>query len=112
MELSLTSIVLEIERDELANEDGLPTEFQLRQNYPNPFNPTTTIRFELPVDARVTLDVYNALGQRVETLLNEPLQAGFHHVEFDGAGLPSGLYLVSLKSTYGYSASIRMLLVK
>ncbi len=84
--------------------DGLPAEFALYQNYPNPFNPSTSIRFALPVQSRVTLEIFNALGQRVNTLVNDQLQAGYHVTEWNGTGnggniLASGVYFVRLTAT-------------
>lgn len=70
----------------------IPEEFSLAQNYPNPFNPVTTISLSLPEDARVTLDVYNVLGERVAQLLSGPISAGHHVVDFDGRDLASGVY--------------------
>ena len=72
---------------------ALPTAFALDQNYPNPFNPATTIDFALPKDARVTLQVYNVLGQQVATLVDEVRQAGYHSVQFNAGQLASGLYI-------------------
>jgi hypothetical protein len=67
--------------------------FKLDQNYPNPFNPTTTISFNLPEDAVVSLTIYNMLGQEVATLLNrELLDQGAQEVEFNASNLASGLY--------------------
>lgn len=71
----------------------LPTAFALDQNYPNPFNPSTTIEFALPKDAHVSLDIYNVIGQRVATLVDEVRQAGYHSVKFDAGKLASGLYI-------------------
>jgi len=81
----------------------LPEEFALMQNYPNPFNPTTNIRFALPVESRVTVEIYNVLGQRVKTLINEQRAAGFHTVEWNGTGvsgqqLGSGAYFLRLEA--------------
>lgn len=73
--------------------DLLPVEFELRQNYPNPFNPSTQITFALPSASEVKLEVYNVVGQRVATLVNAPLNAGYHTVNFDAANLASGLYI-------------------
>jgi hypothetical protein len=91
---------------------SLPEYFALYQNYPNPFNPSTMLQFDLGRSAKVTLKVYNVLGQEVVTLLNDtPLSAGAHQVEFDGSHLPSGVYIYSLISD-GYSASKKMVLMK
>ncbi len=83
--------------NELDKED-IPDEFVLNQNYPNPFNPTTNIRFGLPEAGHVELNVYNLLGQKVLTLVNERLPAGYHMRVLDGQQLSSGVYLYELKS--------------
>jgi hypothetical protein len=75
---------------------ALPTEYSLSQNYPNPFNPSTVIEFALPKDAHVTLEVYNIIGQKVMTLVDEVQPAGYHSVKFDGTSLASGMYLYRL----------------
>jgi hypothetical protein len=75
----------------------LPKTYALYQNYPNPFNPTTTITFDLPNDAFVTLKIYNVLGQEMGTLFNhEALDAGNQDVDFDASTLPSGVYFYRL----------------
>jgi len=97
---------------------GLPEKITLYQAYPNPFNPMTTIRFDLPAVAHVTITVYNVLGQRVVTLADEVRQAGTHSVHFNGAGLASGVYFYRLDATALDGPSVRqvinrkMLLVK
>lgn len=75
-----------------------PLEFTLSQNYPNPFNPTTTIEYALPVDARVTLEVYDVLGRRVAELVNGYVAAGYYAAEFDASTLASGVYLYRIKA--------------
>lgn len=70
-----------------------PEVFKLEQNYPNPFNPTTTIEFNIPADAFVTLKIYNMLGQEVATLLDrESMSEGSDRVEFDANALSTGVY--------------------
>jgi len=77
----------------------LPREFALYPNYPNPFNPTTVISFDLPKVTGVTLEVYNVMGQRVMTLMqNQTTQAGRHSVTLDASGLASGLYMYKLSA--------------
>ncbi|HGY55389.1 MAG TPA: T9SS type A sorting domain-containing protein [Caldithrix abyssi] len=74
-----------------------PENFILFQNYPNPFNPATAIRYQLSVAGNVELAVYNLLGQKLTTLVNEGQTAGTYHVLFDGKGLAGGVYLYKLK---------------
>jgi len=74
--------------------EEVPGDFALFQNYPNPFNPVTTIGFELPEDSRVTLSIFNMLGQKVETLSrDEEFDSGENELEFDATRLASGVYL-------------------
>lgn len=75
---------------------NVPKEFSLEQNYPNPFNPSTVIRYDLPRGARVSLEVFNATGQRVGILVDAEQGAGTHEVRFEGAGLSSGTYFYRL----------------
>lgn len=89
----------------------LPASFALRQNYPNPFNPSTIISFDLPTKTVVTLDVFNVLGQRVATLIDEELPAGSHRITFDGNRFASGIYLYRLK-TDNFAQTRKMVLVK
>ena len=65
----------------------VPKEINLLQNYPNPFNPVTEIKFTLPEATRVTLRVYNIIGQEVASLVNGVEEAGFHSVKFEGSNL-------------------------
>ncbi len=78
---------------------GNPAEFLLFQNYPNPFNPSTTIRFELPVNSQVDLRIYNLLGQEVEVLINnEELNSGAYKYNFNASQLTSGVYFYKLQA--------------
>lgn len=70
----------------------IPKEFTLHQNFPNPFNPSTTIRFGIPRQSSVQVEIFDILGRRIEVLTNGTLAAGFHDVRWD-AGVPSGVYL-------------------
>jgi hypothetical protein len=85
--------------------------FALFRNYPNPFNPVTTIRYTLPVGGKVTLSVYNVLGQRVAVLVDEVQQAGHYRAKFDGKGFASGPYFCRLEQG-GASIVQKMLLLK
>ena len=85
--------------------------YQLKQNYPNPFNPRTTIEFSLKKAGNTTLTIYNALGQKVVTVLNKELKSGAYKVKIDASQLASGLYFYELKSG-NFRAIRKMLLIK
>nr|MBN2278200.1 T9SS type A sorting domain-containing protein [candidate division Zixibacteria bacterium] len=89
----------------------IPEEFALSQNYPNPFNPTTTIQFSLPSAGNVNLEVYNVLGQRVATLVDEALEAGVHTVRWDASNQSSGIYLYRIKASE-FVETKKMMLIK
>jgi hypothetical protein len=72
--------------------------YLLEQNYPNPFNPTTTIGFGIQNKSNVKITVLNSIGEEVAVVLNEEKEPGFHQVEFNATGLPSGVYFYQLKS--------------
>ncbi len=79
-------------------EVSFPQKFQVRQNYPNPFNPKTMISYQLPLSSEVELSVYNLLGQKIATLVNDKQKAGKHTYQFDGSDLSSGVYLYRIKA--------------
>ncbi|HXG00823.1 MAG TPA: T9SS type A sorting domain-containing protein [Bacteroidota bacterium] len=83
---------------ELEHSSIVPDRFALNQNYPNPFNPTTTIQFALPSASHVRLEVFNLLGQRVETLVNGFKEAGTYTLQFDASDLPTGIYFYRLQA--------------
>lgn len=76
----------------------VPEVYALSQNYPNPFNPTTNIKFALPERSSVTLEVYNALGQRVATLVNGSYAIGVHEVTWQASSMASGIYFYRLNA--------------
>ncbi len=93
-----------------------PAVFSLNQNYPNPFNPSTKINFSLAVDSKVTLSVFNILGQKVATLLNSSMNAGLHNVVFDASKVNSGVYIYKLEAAgndgSNFTATKKMILTK
>jgi len=92
--------------------EKLPTEYSISQNYPNPFNPSTTIEYSLPEAGNVTLYVYNLLGQRVKTVLeNTPQSAGTHRIVFSAQEFPSGIYFYSF-SANDFMQVKKMILMK
>lgn len=97
-------------------ESKLPGTFVVSQNYPNPFNPATSIPYSLPSASRVTVEVFNVLGQRVATLLDEYQSAGDHTIEWQGTddagnALPSGIYFYRV-ATEEQSLTRKMALLK
>lgn len=88
-----------------------PQDFELAQNYPNPFNPLTTIAFSLPVAAKTTLTIYDMLGRKIITLMDEHLTAGQYKVVFNAASLASGVYVYELRAGRQV-AHKKMMLVK
>ena len=76
----------------------LPTNFSLSQNYPNPFNPVTTIQFSLPSKSFASLKIFDVLGKEVTILISEKLPAGEYSRQWNGAGLPSGVYFYRLQA--------------
>ena len=86
----------------VSNEEQTPERFSLGQNYPNPFNPTTTIEYQLPRDSQVVLQIYNLLGQRIRTLLNQSQPAGMHSAVWEGRNdlgqtVSSGIYIYKIQ---------------
>lgn len=88
-----------------------PLDFQLHQNYPNPFNPQTTISFSLEKSDFVTLEIFDSLGKKISTLLNEHKSQGSYSINFDASTLPSGVYLYQLKAG-NYQMEKKMTLIK
>ena len=96
---------------ESVHAQNIPSEFALRQNYPNPFNPSTTIEYDLPAKSFVELNVYNILGVKVASLVNNTMSAGTHTVTFKPANLSSGLYIYEMKAN-NITQSRKMLYMK
>ena len=83
----------------LINETGTfeqPVFYSLSEAYPNPFNPATTLSFAIPVDAAVSLSIYNMQGREVSTLINTNMDAGYHSVTWDANSYSSGVYFVHM----------------
>lgn len=93
-----------------------PAKFSLNQNYPNPFNPATTIGYALPSASKVKLEVFNAIGQKVRTLVDASQEAGYFEVNFNASNLPSGIYfsVLTTESVNGAQGKIvkKMMLLK
>ncbi len=95
---------------------ALPESFELRGNYPNPFNPTTTIQFDLPETAEVTIDIVDMLGRTAMTIPAQVYQAGAQHrVEVNASSLATGMYVYRVNAhgvTQNYMKSATMTLIK
>jgi hypothetical protein len=89
----------------------LPDEYALLQNYPNPFNSSTMISYQLTVNSFVALEVYDALGRKVKTVVSGYKNAGTHSVTFDASQLPSGIYFAHLEAN-GHTMVRKMTLIK
>lgn len=89
----------------------IPNRFALAQNCPNPFNAFTTIKYNLPKETDVTIDIYDIIGRKVETLVDKQQPAGYHHVVWDANDKSSGMYFYRIK-TGDYTETKKMLLLK
>ena len=103
----------------LETEIALPKDFELSQNYPNPFNPTTKINYTLPNDSRVTLEIFNLIGERVAQIVNEQQAAGYYVVNFGSSSvknIASGIYIYKLTTVdnigKNFSSIKKMMLLK
>ena len=101
---------------EIFEPNVIPKSFALQQNYPNPFNPSTNIVYELPVGARVKLEVFNMLGQKVRTLVQKDQAIGQHQIQWDGKDdsgfkVGSGVYIYRLDAGT-FTESRKMLMIK
>jgi hypothetical protein len=89
----------------------LPTRFALYQNYPNPFNPTTSISFDLPERTFIRLSLYDLLGHEIACLVSSELPAGHHQIQWDAAGVASGVYLYRLQGG-GWISTKKLILLR
>jgi len=89
----------------------IPQSYSLSQNYPNPFNPITIIKYELPVTDYVRINIYDILGRKVETIVNEKQVAGYHQVTWNASNKPSGIYFYRIQAG-DYAEAKKMVLLK
>lgn len=91
----------------------VPDKFELFQNYPNPFNPSTTIKFSLPEDSRIVINIYNILGEKVTQLINADYKAGYYKVQLNSTdfNLASGIYFYTIESK-NFKSVKKMVLMK
>jgi Secretion system C-terminal sorting domain/Cytochrome c552 len=91
--------------------ENVPTEYSLNQNYPNPFNPSTTIQFGIPETSDVQITIYDMVGNTVEVLVNDNLNAGYHTYTWNASNHASGIYFLQM-TTSKFTSVNKMLLVK
>jgi len=96
---------------EIEVKGNVPVDFELSQNYPNPFNPSTMIKYAIPVDSKVRLEVYSVLGELVTTLVNDLQTAGNYAVSFNASKYASGTYIYRLTANNTVITK-KMLLIK
>lgn len=104
-EINVTSFAL------MGSEPGAPEDFALFQNYPNPFYPHTTIRYDLPLDQHVQIDLYTVTGQHIARVEDRQAEAGRHSVEVDASSLASGIYIYRM-STELFNETGKMSIIK
>ena len=95
----------------------LPVVFSLAQNYPNPFNPSTTIKYQIPLDSKVTITIFNSIGEKVVDLVNEVQSAGSYVKEWNAGQYASGVYLLrimaaSSQTGESFSKVVKMMMLK
>ena len=95
----------------IKDKEYVPYKFILKQNYPNPFNPITTIEFDLPINAKVTLKIFNLLGEEVATLLSSDMLSGHHSEQWDARVYPNGIYYYQIQAGK-YRDAKKMILIK
>lgn len=91
--------------------NNLPQAYKLYQNYPNPFNPTTTIEYSIPADRYVSLKIFNAMGEEVESLINEFKSAGEYEIDFNAGNLTTGIYFYKIQ-VGDFEQTKKMILLK
>jgi hypothetical protein len=94
------------------NNNIQPLKMMLYPNYPNPFNPKTTINYELQITNYVDLSIYNIIGEKVFTLVDQKQRAGMYQVEWDARGFASGVYFYQLRTDAGFLQTKKLVLLK
>jgi|WetSurMetagenome_2_1015567.scaffolds.fasta_scaffold31694_2 M6 family metalloprotease-like protein len=97
--------------DKVNSLSVLPTGYSLEQNFPNPFNPATTIKYALKNDGRVTLKIFNILGEEIKTMVDEVKSAGYYQIDFNASSLASGVYIYKIQAG-AFLNSKKMILLK
>lgn len=107
----LTSAIANFTPTGIENEGTIPETYSLSQNYPNPFNPSTTIKFAIPENSNVKLEIYDLIGRKVTTLINSELNPGTYSVQWEASNYTSGIYFYRIE-TNNFTTVKKMLLLK
>ena len=83
----------------MVSQDIIPEDYSLEQNYPNPFNPSTTIKFSVPKQTHLKLNLYNVLGEFIQTITDGIYESGFYEITFEAENLVSGVYIYRMESS-------------
>jgi len=103
---------IEVEQTIFVDDEiNSPNEFSLLQNYPNPFNPATTITWSQPIQANVTISIYDILGNEIETICDQETSSGKHSINFSAKDLPSGIYFYKIIAG-NFISTKKMILLK
>ena len=99
-----------------VDEQMIPDVYALHQNYPNPFNPTTTLRYDLPEDASVSIVIYDVMGRKVRSLVNDEQSAGYRSIRWDatndiGGAVSAGMYIYMIQAG-NFTQTKKMVLLK
>jgi hypothetical protein len=98
-----------VEPSAVENSSDVPKQFALLNNYPNPFNPATTIAYSIPLQTNVRLSIFNTLGEKIKTLVDEVKPAGNYTINFYASGIPSGVYFYRLEA--GPNVAVKKLIL-
>lgn len=110
-EMDIELIVEKMDFVSDVKDQNNPGKYALQQNFPNPFNPNTIIRYELPEESHVTITIFNNLGERITTLVNEINKPGYYNIEWNAKNYASGIYLYSIV-TKDFIQTKKMILLK
>lgn len=110
----INQLITNLMDDDIGKKIGnnLPTEFKLHNNYPNPFNPITTIKYDLPSESNVKINIYNIRGAKVDQLVNGTIPAGYHKAQFNASRFSNGLYYYTFEINNKVKDVKKMLLIK
>jgi plastocyanin len=109
--IGMTGVILANPIGIIPISNNIPAKFSLYQNYPNPFNPSTNIKFDLPKKSQVQIDIFDAKGSKVSSLVNDVLEAGTYSIDWDASHNASGVYYYKV-SAGQFSESKKMILLK